>query len=1042
MHMLLLPFRRTVHCLGGALVSLALALPLAAQPAAGTIEGRISHPATGEYLEGARITVEGTASEAASDSDGNYRLTGVPAGSVRLRAFYTGLPAYTGSVVVAAGQTVQHHIRFDDGTGKPAPEGAPIRLEQFVVSTAREMSGAALAINEQRFAANVKHVVAVDEFGDVAEGNVAEFLKFLPGVNIDYAGGNAREVSLNGVPGDYVPVTVAGFGLASAVGGGSGGTNRAIGLDQVSINNLSRIEVEYSPTPDSQGNALAGSVNMIPRSSFERVRPLFNFSTYVMMRDNAKDWHRTPAPRHPTHKIHPGADFSYTAPVSRNFGFTLSGGFNRQYSGEPQAQLTWRGTQAATNGNAYPHTAFGQPYLTAFLVRNSGKDTKRSSLGATIDWRLTRNDRFAFSLQASTFDVLINHNALTFEVGRVAPGDFTTNSTRGTAGAGSLQLVTTGASRYNWTYMPSLTWRHDGPVWKADAGVSLSRARNRSYATNAGFFDTTTSRRTGVTVAYSDIFYLRPGVITVTDAAGQPVNPYSLDSYVLTAATGNERGTDDAKRTAYASLRRDFRGRVPVSLRTGLDFRDALRDQRFSTPNYSYVGRDGVASTAPTAASDDRASPYLDPSYSNRIAPYGFPRIQGVSSELVYAHFLANPAYFTTVANTTYRAEVNNSKRAGERVSAAYLRGDLAFFQNRLRLVGGVRLEQTNIAAEGPLTDPSRNIQRDAQGRPILGPNGRPLPIVPASNALGVSQLTFLDRGGRAEKEYLRWFPSLNASVNVRENLIARAAWSTSIGRPDYNQYAGGVSLPDPENPSPADQITVSNVGIKPWTARSLNARLEYYFSGVGQLSIGAFRRDFENFHGNTTMAATPEFLELYSLDPNVYGQYPVATQHNIQNTVRMQGLSVTYRQALTFLPHWARGLQVFANGNAQRLLGPASSNFPAFIPRTTSWGFSLNRDGYILRASWNYRSLQRRNAITGASIEPGTFTWWSKRLYLDVNGEIPLSRHLAFFASLRNVGDAPDDVKVFGPSTPAVARFRQRIQFGSLWQFGLKGTF
>ncbi|MBM3856311.1 MAG: hypothetical protein FJ399_24665, partial [Verrucomicrobia bacterium] len=455
---------------------------LLAQSPTGTIEGRVSHPATGEYLEGVRITLEGSTQAAASDSDGNFRLSGVPAGTARVRAFYTGLPMYTGSIVVAAGQTVQHDIRFGDVAGKPAPDGAPIRLEQFVVSTAREMSGAALAINEQRFAANVKHVVAVDEFGDVAEGNVAEFLKFLPGVNIDYAGGNAREVSLNGVPGDYVPVTIAGFGLASAVGGGSGGTNRAIGLDQVSINNLSRIEVEYSPTPDSQGNALAGSVNMIPRSSFERVRPLFNFSTYVMMRDNAKDWHRTPAPRHPTHKIHPGADFSYTAPVSRNFGFTLSGGFNRQYSGEPQAQLTWRGTQAVTNGNAYPHTVFGQPYLTAFTVRNSGKDTKRSSLGATIDWRLTRNDRFAFSLQASTFDVLINHNALTFEVGRVAPGDFTTTSTRGAAGAGSLQLVTTGASRYNWTYMPSLTWRHDGPVWKADAGLSLSRARNRSYA--------------------------------------------------------------------------------------------------------------------------------------------------------------------------------------------------------------------------------------------------------------------------------------------------------------------------------------------------------------------------------------------------------------------------------------------------------------------------------------------------------------------------------------------------------------------------------
>ena len=1038
-----LPRRLLIVSIAAVALFLALGLPgLSAQAATGTIEGRVSNVATGDFLEGVRLTIEGTSLTAASDADGNYRLTGVPAGAARVRAFYTGLPAQTATVNVTANQTTTSDIRF----GAPAaPDGNVVKLDEFVVSTSREMTAAALAINEQRFAANVKNIVAVDEFGDFAEGNVAEFMKFLPGVNIDYAGGNARDISLNGVPGDYVPVTIAGFSLASAVGGGAGGTSRGVGLDQVSINNLSRIEVEYSPTPDSQGNALAGSVNMIPRSSFERAKPQFNFSTYFMMRDNAKDWNKTPAPRHPTRKIHPGADFSYVAPVSKNFGFTVSGGFSRQYSGEPQSQLTWRGGGAVTNGTPYPHTPFGSPYLSAYQVSNSGKDTKRSSFGTTLDWRLGRNDRFSFSLQASTFDVLINHNRITYEVGRVNPGDFSTTFTRGAPGAGNVQVVTNGSSRGNWTYMPSLTWRHDGPVWKGEAGLSLSRASNRNHASTAGFFDTTTARRTGVTVSYSDIFYLRPGVITVTDTAGQPVNPNALSSYVMTAATDNERATDDAKRTAYATLRRDFHGRIPLALRTGLDFRESIRDQRVSNPSYTYVGRDGVASTAPTATGDDPALPFLDPSFSSRTAPYGFPAFQGVSAEKFYEHYLANPTYFTVNANTNYRSNVNLSKRAEELISAAFVRGDASFFQNRLKLVGGVRLEQTNIEAEGPLTDPSRNIQRDPQGRPILGANGRPLPIVPATNALGVSQLTYLDRGARAEKEYLRWFPSLNASYNLRENLIARASWSTSVGRPDFNQYSGGVTLPDPENPSPADQITVSNVGIKPWSARSINLRLEYYMQGVGQITVGAFRRDFENFFGSTTLEPTPEFLENYSLDPNIYGHYPVVTQHNIESTVRMQGLTVNYRQPLTFLPSWARGIQIFANGNAQRLLGPASSNFPAFIPRTASWGLSLNRPKFTLRANWNYRSLQRRNAVNSTptnGIEPGTFNWWSKRLYLDLNGEYYFYKRLAVFANLRNVGDAPDDQKIYGPSTPAVARFRQRIAFGSLWMFGIKGTF
>ena len=1040
------PLLRHLHPLLALLgLWLAAGAPLAAQAAAGSIEGRVTNPATGTIVERARITVEGSTLETFSDADGYYRLLNVPAGPAQLRASFTGFPPATATVSVSAGATAQRDFELAPfGTRGAVAEGATVKLDEFIVATSREMSGAALAINEQRYAANMKNVVATDEFGDIAEGNVAEFLKFLPGVNIDYAGGNAREVSIDGVPGDYVPVTIDGFSLASAVGGGAGGTSRSVGLDQVSINNLSRVEVSFSPTPESQGTALAGSVNMVPRSSFERARPLFTYSTYVMMRDNAKNWGKTPAPRHPTRKIHPGADLSYVVPVSRNFGFTLSAGFNRQYSGEPQAQLGWRGTQLATNGAAFPNTSFDRPYLTSFLVRNSGKDTKRSSFGATVDFRLTRNDRFSFSFQASTFDVSINHNALTFDVGRVNPGDFSPTATRGAAGAGSIQVVTTGADRANWTYMPSLIWRHDGPVWKAEAGLAHSRARNRNRTVESGFFDTTTSRRTGVTVSFDDIFYLRPRAISVTDAAGRPVDPYSLSSYVVTAATDNTRGTDDTKRTAYASLRRDFSGRIPFSLKTGVDFRQSARDQRVTNPGYTFVGRDGVASTTLTATSDDLAAPFIDPSFSSRVAPYGFPKIEGISSETLFGYWQANPSHVRlTNANTAYRSSINLSKRAEELVSAAYLRGDLQFLNNRLKVVGGVRLEQTNIEAEGPLTDPSRNVQRDTQGRPVLGANGRPVPIVPASNALGVSQLTFIDRGAQTEKEYLRWFPSLNVSFNVREDLIARAAVYTSIGRPDYNQYAGGVTLPDPEDPQPGDQITLSNIGIKPWSARTFNTRLEYYLQGVGQISIGAFRRDFENFFGNTILAPSPEFLDDYNLDPNVYGSYPVVTQYNLQDTVRMQGINVNYKQALTFLPHWARGVQVFANGSAQRLLGPAAANFPGFVPRTASWGASLNRPRFSLRANWNYRGHQRRNAIAaGPSIEPGTFTYWSKRLYIDLNAEVYLTKRFALFAALRNIGDAPDDIQVYGPSTPEHAQFRQRIEFGSLWTFGIKGTF
>jgi iron complex outermembrane receptor protein len=360
-----------------------------------------------------------------------------------------------------------------------------------------------------------------------------------------------------------------------------------------------------------------------------------------------------------------------------------------------------------------------------------------------------------------------------------------------------------------------------------------------------------------------------------------------------------------------------------------------------------------------------------------------------------------------------------------------------------LKLVGGLRAEQTNVDAEGSLSDPTRNYQRDASGRVIRNAAGQPNLIVPTTNALGVSRLTFIERGLHAEKEYLRLFPSLNASYNVRENLIARAAWYTSVGRPNFNQYAGALVLPDPDLPPASNnRITVNNAAIKAWSAQTTKVRLEYYFEGVGQLSVGAFHREFENFFGSTVFAASPEFLALYGLDDATYGRYDVSTQYNVEGTVKMSGVEFDYKQALTFLPSWARGLQVFANASALRATGDATADFAGYVPRTYNWGLSLTRAKYNVRANWNYRGLSRGNPVTGRSIEPGTYNWTSKFLFLDLQGEYHLRRGFALFANFRNIGDATNDTQIYGPSTPEHAQFRQRTTYGSLWSFGVKGSF
>ncbi len=79
---------------------------------------------------------------------------------------------------------------------------------------------------------------------------------------------------------------------------------------------------------------------------------------------------------------------------------------------------------------------------------------------------------------------------------------------------------------------------------------------------------------------------------------------------------------------------------------------------------------------------------------------------------------------------------------------------------------------------------------------------------------------------------------------------------------------------------------------------------------------------------------------------------------------------------------------------------------------------------------------------VTGRSIDPGTYEWRSKKLLRDIYADYALTRHLGVFMSLRNIGNALEDLKRYGPNTPAIARFRQRQDYGSAWVFGMKGTF
>lgn len=994
-------------------------------PGAAVIEGRVAD-ATGGYLGNARVSV-GTAHETFTDSFGHYRLTGVAPGTVRLRVFYTGFPAQERAVDVAAGQRITQNFVLD-ASGTAGPE-APVTLDTFIVEASRDLTAAALAVNEQRFTQQIKTVVATDTFGDIADGNVGEFVKFLPGVSLGFSGGHASSISIGGLPPDSTPITVDGNRLASAAA-----ETRAIQLDQISINNMSRVEVTRSQNPDSPANGIGGSVNLVPKSAFERRSPTYTAKVYGVFRDHAL--------KGDPYEIIPNFEVSAIVPVNPRFGFAVNATSAETQSAQYASTPIWVPTASATSASL-PATSPALPYLARYEFADSPKGTERKSAGFSADWRLSANDVISAGLQYGFFNEQLNslpRDRIILNPGRVV--SWGPDFTQGAAGAGYAQLNYSTRDVTGTTYQPNLRWRHHGPLWKIEAGGAFSRSSYHDRNVDKGFWGPLDAYLRNVTIRFDHHAYLRPGGITVTNAAGQPVDTSKIADYRLETVGSSPVDRYDFVRSFNAHARREFGRRVPVTVKVGVDYGAQTRDIRSGAVTYTHVGADGVAQTA-----DDSVARWISPRYLQRQAIWGLPKQEGISSVAVYDTYRATPGHFQlTAANEVsgFRNRVNASKRMTESIYAPYVRFDLAsLLDRRLALTGGVRFEQTEFEGVGPLINPGAIYQRDAAGNIVRNAAGQAVVIAPLATLAG-TQLAYLDRGARTERSYGDLYPSLNASYHLRPDLLVRASYAKSIARPNFNHILPSLNLPD--ETSTARTVTLTNPRLEPWEADSYGLALEYYFAerSAGLLSARGYLREIKNFWGAVTAPITEDLIETYGLDENIYNAgrgYVVSTRRNVGDA-RVSGAEFEYRQNLIFLPAWAAGFAVFGNLTLQHLEGGTVADFTGFVQKTINYGFSFNRARVTTRLSVNERGRERRAIFTGAGVEPGVYEYMAPRLTVDWSGEFRFARRFAVYATVRNLFNAVEDLERYGPSTPGYAQLRQRTDFRPLWTVGVKATY
>ncbi len=1020
------------------------AAPASASVAPASLTGRVLNQSTARFVNNARVVVKGTAQQTFTDSAGVFFLEGLTPGPVTLVVSFTNLPAKEATVNLVSGQRAELDVTLGGA------DGATVKLDEFRVSAARETNAESIAANEQRYSRNLKNVTSVDELGEIAQNNIGEFVKYLPGVGIEYQGSDIIRLTVRGLSSDKTEVTSDGLGEASVFADERENT-RAPRLTQSSTVGIARIEVRKVPLPSDSANAMGGSINMVRRTAFEYARREINLKGSINTNSYDLTFNKTGGPGDEnTRKVRPSFDFSIVDPISKNLGYTFAVGYS-------DVMMPWHyavpgynlGTAATTANPVAGSPSIYNPAMNSALLHQSYSRRERIPISLRVDWRPTPN------LTLTPFASYTRLNSLHRADVRFTAATGATvfnDSTRvlGATGTGTMSYVNpfeAWRDEYatNTNFGLIAKWR--ARSWQIEGAANASRSVSEFKDTENGFFasasdlDGRNPSITGVTVSFLDLNWRLPGRIEVRNAQGNLVDWNSASSYTLRTATSRPRLIQGDVQSSYLKIKRDFDTRFPLSLELGANYKSEKRDRKKMDANtWTFLGRDGLA-----ASSDDSAGVIAADYYTKAPdAENGYPAVEHLSMEKYYNLFKAHPEYFRYEDAISYRRSAESVNQLTETMKAVYLMGESRLFTNRLGLVGGVRLESTEGSGKGYLQTPTAVFQTNPNGSFVLV-NGQRVrkPEAGAVGSLSEAKLIYHRNGARGAASQSGYYPSLHASWNLSDNLIFKAAWASTKAKPDFATSLLPSTTVNPSNntdPSLGSlgTVTIRNPALKPWGADNYDGRIEYYLKH-GYVAVGYYRKFITDFViARTELLETAAEAASVGLDPEYIG-WAAATSFNAGKAI-VSGWEFEMRHSLDpLLPQWARGFSLRGSLNLSDPDGQRGGWGSMHRQKASVW---LNYQAPKLRLGfgWNFEG-RLDGAVTTLGGEPGQ-SFVEERSLFDATAEYRLTKRVSLFASGTNVLNAARTNSRESAHLPNWARLTNENAFGANYTLGIKSSF
>ena len=231
-----------------------LVSPVAAFAQGGAvIRGRVIDSAGG-VLQGATVTLVPNGGSVVTDKQGAFSVAGLPPGSYTIQVHYVGFDAFTKSVEVAAGASIQV-----DATLSVAGHS-----EEILVSSARPR-GEAQDVNRQRTSDNIVQVLSSEVITSLPNANIADAVGRLPSVTLERDEGEGKYVQIRGTEPRLSNTTVDGVNLPSPESG-----VRQIKLDTVASDLVDSVEINKTLQANMDGDGIGGSVNMRTKTAADR----------------------------------------------------------------------------------------------------------------------------------------------------------------------------------------------------------------------------------------------------------------------------------------------------------------------------------------------------------------------------------------------------------------------------------------------------------------------------------------------------------------------------------------------------------------------------------------------------------------------------------------------------------------------------------------------------------------------------------------------------------------------------------------------------